>query len=167
MNSPRTLYTSGDVFESISYYVFRDIYVKKEDPSRMWTAHPMDWGFPLIKKKASWGITICLFLFADSGDFQSHLMLPIPPVQLSLMMKASFFLRPPNSSWQSLRRLSADSVVFNILFSDFSEVWVYCLITLQWHEWPPSSFPKPQSCPPSPRNVLSLSKTSKGFEISK
>lgn len=104
MNSPRTLYTSGYVFESISYYVFRDIYVKKEDPSRMWTAHPMDWGFPLIKKKASWGITICLSLFADSGGFQSHPMLPIPPVQLSLMMKASFFFvsdlqTAPGSPW--------------------------------------------------------------------
>lgn len=156
MNSPRTLYTSGYVFESISYYVFRDIYVKKEDPSRMWTAHPMDWGFPLIKKKASWGITICLFLFADSGDFQSHLRLPIPPVQLSLMMKASFFLRPPNSSWQSLRRLSADSVVFTIFF-----FWFFRGLGLLPYHSPvawmaPKFLPKAPELSPEPKKCFVL-----------
>lgn len=111
-------------------------------------------------------VSLCLLIVVT---FKATPCSPSHQYSSPLWWKLPFFFfsdlqTAPGSPWDVCLLTVLCSPFF---FSDFSEVWVYCLITLQWHEWPPSSFPKPQSCPPSLRNVLSLSKTSKGFEISK
>lgn len=122
MNSPRTLYTSGYVFESISYYVFRDIYVKKEDPSRMWTAHPMDWGFPLKRKQAEVSpfVSFCLLIvvtFKATSGSPSHQY--SSPLWWKLPFLFSDLQTAPGSPWDVCLLTVLCSPFFFLIFQRF------------------------------------------------